>query len=91
MSAARKLTHTSRPRFVELKLTAAYSRATGQSLSWEFTFARKVVEYLAPDHCTGEPAFTALKKVFGDHSLYAVAGTTLMLTASQKQEIKKER
>src|SRR5260370_26066340 len=24
-----KLTHTSRPRFVELKLTAAYSRATG--------------------------------------------------------------
>src|SRR5579859_3750182 len=42
------------------------------------------VEYVAPGHCTGEPAFTALKKAFGDQYLYAGLGTTLPLTASQK-------
>jgi len=42
------------------------------------------VDYVAPGHCTGEPAFTALKKAFGDHYLYAGLGTTLELTASQK-------
>jgi len=41
------------------------------------------VEYVAPGHCTGEPAFTALKKAFGDRYLYAGLGTTLVLTASQ--------
>jgi 7,8-dihydropterin-6-yl-methyl-4-(beta-D-ribofuranosyl)aminobenzene 5'-phosphate synthase len=35
------------------------------------------VEYVAPGHCTGEPAFTALKKAFGEHYLYAGLGTTL--------------
>jgi len=35
------------------------------------------VEYIAPGHCTGEPAFAALKKAFGDHYLYAGLGTTL--------------
>jgi 7,8-dihydropterin-6-yl-methyl-4-(beta-D-ribofuranosyl)aminobenzene 5'-phosphate synthase len=43
------------------------------------------VEYIAPGHCTGEPAFTALKKAFGDHYLYAGLGTTVELVpASQK-------
>jgi 7,8-dihydropterin-6-yl-methyl-4-(beta-D-ribofuranosyl)aminobenzene 5'-phosphate synthase len=42
------------------------------------------VEYVAPGHCTGEPAFTALKKAFVDRYLYAGLGTTLVLTASQK-------
>jgi 7,8-dihydropterin-6-yl-methyl-4-(beta-D-ribofuranosyl)aminobenzene 5'-phosphate synthase len=42
------------------------------------------VEYVAPGHCTGEPAFTALKKTFGDRHMYAGLGTTLeMLHASQ--------
>jgi 7,8-dihydropterin-6-yl-methyl-4-(beta-D-ribofuranosyl)aminobenzene 5'-phosphate synthase len=38
------------------------------------------VEYVAPGHCTGEPAFTALKKAFGDHYIYAGLGTTLTPT-----------
>ncbi len=42
------------------------------------------VEYVAPGHCTGEPAFTALKRAFGDRYLYAGLGTTLALTASQQ-------
>jgi 7,8-dihydropterin-6-yl-methyl-4-(beta-D-ribofuranosyl)aminobenzene 5'-phosphate synthase len=35
------------------------------------------VEYIAPGHCTGEPAFTALKKAFGEHYIYAGLGSTL--------------
>jgi 7,8-dihydropterin-6-yl-methyl-4-(beta-D-ribofuranosyl)aminobenzene 5'-phosphate synthase len=42
------------------------------------------VEYIAPGHCTGEPAFRALKKAYGDRYLYAGLGTTVALTASQK-------
>jgi len=42
------------------------------------------VEYVAPGHCTGEPAFAALKKGFGDHYLYAGLGTTLELLNSHK-------
>ena len=43
------------------------------------------VEYVAPGHCTGEPAFAALKKAFGDRYEYAGLGTTLeLLHASQK-------
>jgi 7,8-dihydropterin-6-yl-methyl-4-(beta-D-ribofuranosyl)aminobenzene 5'-phosphate synthase len=37
------------------------------------------VEYVAPGHCTGEPAFTALKKAYGDRYMYAGLGTTLEL------------
>jgi len=39
------------------------------------------VEYVAPGHCTGEPAFMALKRAFGDQYLYAGLGTTLRLVA----------
>ena len=42
------------------------------------------VEYVAPGHCTGEPAFAALKKAFGDHFVYAGLGTTLELTTTPK-------
>lgn len=42
------------------------------------------VEYVAPGHCTGEPAFAALKKAFGDRYLYAGLGTTLALTGAQR-------
>jgi 7,8-dihydropterin-6-yl-methyl-4-(beta-D-ribofuranosyl)aminobenzene 5'-phosphate synthase len=37
------------------------------------------VAYVAPGHCTGEPAFAALKKAFGDHYLYAGLGTRFVL------------
>jgi len=37
------------------------------------------VEYIAPGHCTGEPAFTALKKAFGGRYQYAGLGTTFEL------------
>jgi 7,8-dihydropterin-6-yl-methyl-4-(beta-D-ribofuranosyl)aminobenzene 5'-phosphate synthase len=42
------------------------------------------VEYVAPGHCTGEPAFAALKKAFGDHYLYAGLGTTVTLSAKSR-------
>jgi 7,8-dihydropterin-6-yl-methyl-4-(beta-D-ribofuranosyl)aminobenzene 5'-phosphate synthase len=35
------------------------------------------VDEIAPGHCTGEPAFAALKRAFGDRFLYAGLGTTL--------------
>jgi len=38
------------------------------------------VDYIALGHCTGEPAFTALRKVFADRYLYAGLGTTLSLS-----------
>jgi len=42
------------------------------------------VEYVAPGHCTGEPSFTALKKAFADHYLYAGLGTTFALGVTPK-------
>jgi 7,8-dihydropterin-6-yl-methyl-4-(beta-D-ribofuranosyl)aminobenzene 5'-phosphate synthase len=37
------------------------------------------LDQIAPGHCTGEPAFEALKKTFGDHYIYAGLGTTIEL------------
>ena len=37
------------------------------------------VNFLAPVHCTGEPAFAQLKGTFGDRYLYAGLGTTIVL------------
>ena len=37
------------------------------------------VEGVAPGHCTGEPAFAALQKIFGDKYLYAGLGTAVDL------------
>ena len=37
------------------------------------------VQWIAPVHCTGEPAFAILKQSFGDRYLYAGLGTTLEL------------
>jgi 7,8-dihydropterin-6-yl-methyl-4-(beta-D-ribofuranosyl)aminobenzene 5'-phosphate synthase len=42
------------------------------------------VEYVAPGHCTGEPAFTALGKAFANRYLYAGVGTSVELPTSQK-------
>jgi 7,8-dihydropterin-6-yl-methyl-4-(beta-D-ribofuranosyl)aminobenzene 5'-phosphate synthase len=41
------------------------------------------VQYVAPGHCIGEPAFAALRKTFGDRYLYAGLGTALALSTSQ--------
>jgi 7,8-dihydropterin-6-yl-methyl-4-(beta-D-ribofuranosyl)aminobenzene 5'-phosphate synthase len=35
------------------------------------------VAWIAPDHCTGEPAFAILRETFGSRYLYAGVGTTL--------------
>lgn len=37
------------------------------------------VDWIAPVHCTGEPAFAILSESFGDRYLYAGLGTTLEL------------
>ncbi|MBT8446826.1 MAG: MBL fold metallo-hydrolase, partial [Gammaproteobacteria bacterium] len=37
------------------------------------------VQWLAPDHCTGEPAFEILRKQFGGRYLYAGLGRTITL------------
>ncbi|MGH8502348.1 MAG: MBL fold metallo-hydrolase [Gammaproteobacteria bacterium] len=40
------------------------------------------VNWIAPAHCTGEPAFEILKDIFGDRYVYAGLGATLGLEAS---------
>ena len=49
------------------------------------------VAYVAPGHCTGEPTFTALKKSFGDHYLYAGLGTSLALGATPRSIAEADR
>lgn len=40
------------------------------------------VKWIAPAHCTGEPAFEILEKTFGDRYIYAGLGTVLGLGAN---------
>src|SRR5450631_4319082 len=44
------------------------------------------VDYIAPGHCTGEPTFAALQKMFGERYLYAGLGTTLGVGAVPRAE-----
>jgi 7,8-dihydropterin-6-yl-methyl-4-(beta-D-ribofuranosyl)aminobenzene 5'-phosphate synthase len=37
------------------------------------------VDIIAPGHCTGEPAFAALRRIYGDHYVYAGLGTVIGL------------
>lgn len=41
------------------------------------------LDLVAPGHCTGEPAFAALKTTFGDHYVYAGVGTVIELPRAQ--------
>jgi len=40
------------------------------------------VQWIAPDHCTGEPAFEVLKQTFSDRYLYAGLGSEISFEAS---------
>jgi 7,8-dihydropterin-6-yl-methyl-4-(beta-D-ribofuranosyl)aminobenzene 5'-phosphate synthase len=42
------------------------------------------VDYIAPGHCTGEPTFAAMQRMFGDRYLYAGLGTTLDVSANPR-------
>jgi len=42
------------------------------------------VDYVAPGHCTGEPTFAALQKVFGNRYLYAGLGSTLSVGSDSR-------
>jgi 7,8-dihydropterin-6-yl-methyl-4-(beta-D-ribofuranosyl)aminobenzene 5'-phosphate synthase len=42
------------------------------------------VAWIAPVHCTGEPAFAILKQAFGDRYVYAGLGTTVVLGSTVK-------
>lgn len=42
------------------------------------------VEWMAPVHCTGEPAFEILKQTFGERYVYAGLGTTILLGQTVK-------
>jgi 7,8-dihydropterin-6-yl-methyl-4-(beta-D-ribofuranosyl)aminobenzene 5'-phosphate synthase len=42
------------------------------------------VDYIAPGHCTGEPTFAAMRRMFRDRYLYAGLGTTLDVGANPR-------
>jgi 7,8-dihydropterin-6-yl-methyl-4-(beta-D-ribofuranosyl)aminobenzene 5'-phosphate synthase len=42
------------------------------------------VERIAPGHCTGEPAFAALQRTFGEKYIYAGLGSVIELSGSGK-------
>jgi len=44
------------------------------------------VDCIAPGHCTGEPTFAAMQRIFGDRYLYAGLGTTLGVGAVPRVE-----
>lgn len=41
---------------------------------------------IAPDHCTGEPAFGILKRRFGDRYIYAGVGTTVSVAKNPSSD-----
>lgn len=45
------------------------------------------VDYVAPGHCTGEPAFTALAEAFGSRYIYAGLGLTIPLADTGLQTV----
>src|SRR3984885_11937414 len=49
------------------------------------------VDYIAPGHCTGEPAFAALQKAFGDRYLYAGLGAMLGVGTNPRAESKRRK
>jgi 7,8-dihydropterin-6-yl-methyl-4-(beta-D-ribofuranosyl)aminobenzene 5'-phosphate synthase len=49
------------------------------------------VEWIAPAHCTGEPAFAILKQTFEDRYLYAGLGTVLILGPTVKSTAEAEQ
>ena len=57
-------------------LPAKDDQITSIALSLRDTWG---VRYIAPVHCTGEPAFAILKDAFGEHYVYAGLGTTVLL------------
>ena len=62
-----------------LVATSAASITSASAVSGDTAKVEITVLYDAfgKDHCTGEPAFAALKKAFGDRYLYAGLGTRL--------------
>jgi len=42
------------------------------------------VDYIAPGHCTGEPTFAAMQRMFGERYLYAGLGTTLNVSGNSR-------
>lgn len=45
------------------------------------------VEWIAPGHCTGEPAFAALLERYGDHFVYAGLGSAVGLGANPRADL----